>query len=81
MPCIPLKIVEKAISIYQHIVFHSRMAVWITCLLVLLSNTIAGLGRGSPGRGGDHPHIGCLSPFTNQLTTGMVVLQSTVEPI
>lgn len=40
MPYTPSKIVEQAISIYQHIVFHSRMAVWITCLLVVLGNTV-----------------------------------------
>jgi hypothetical protein len=58
MPYIPLRIVEQAISTYQHIVFHSRMAIWITCLLVLLMTLMP---------------TWWLNPFTHHLTSGMVV--------
>ena len=34
-------------STYQHLVFHSRVSVWVICLLVLLGNTLLYLAMGT----------------------------------
>jgi len=47
MPYTPSRIVGPAISIYQYIAFHSRMAVLITCLLVLLISTVLFVAMGT----------------------------------